>query len=81
MKFDFSKLRGRIVEKYRSQNKFAEALGVNPLTVSRKLNCETPFTTTEISIWCSKLGIPLSEVQAYFFSPESSQMETTKEES
>lgn len=80
MEFDFSKLKGRIVEKYRSQSKFAEFLGVVPLTVSRKLNGENPFTSNDIAKWCVLLEIPVDEIQVYFFSPKSSQMETAKGE-
>lgn len=67
MEFDFSKLRGRIVEKYNSQAEFSRVLGVVPLTVSRKVNGETPFTSTEITKWCDKLEIPTDEIQTYFF--------------
>lgn len=76
MEFDFSKLRGRIVEKYRSQAEFARKLEKVPLTVSRKLNGENPFTSDDIKVWCELLEIPAEEIQVYFFTPKSLQTET-----
>ena len=76
MKSDLSKLRGKIVEKYRTQANFAEKLGVVPLTISRKLSGESPFSTTEIYVWCKLLDIPTDEIMQYFFSQESLQPET-----
>ena len=79
MEFDFSKLKGRIVEKYNSQAKFAEALGVVPLTVSRKMTNENPFTSKEIVKWCELLEIAISEIPLYFFSFKSSQVGTSND--
>ena len=36
--FDYSKLRGRIVEKFGSIASFARTLGISEVTLSRKLN-------------------------------------------
>ena len=38
VKFDYSKLKGRIVEKYGSQKKFALSINMNPSTLSTRLN-------------------------------------------
>lgn len=67
MDFNYAKLRGRIVEKYGTQGKFAEALGVNQMTVSRKLNCENAFTRNDILIWAKLLSIDRSDIVNYFF--------------
>lgn len=63
----FAKLRGRIVEKYGSQAKFAEALGVTEQTVTGKLNGKTQFTIEDIVEWCNLLEIESEEVNVYFF--------------
>ena len=67
MDYKYAKLKGRIVEKFGTQGKFAEALGVIPLTVSRKLNGEAGFSRDDMLIWAELLGIKKSEIPAYFF--------------
>ena len=38
MNYDYSKLKGRIIEKYDSQRSFAEAIGKTQTTTSFKIN-------------------------------------------
>lgn len=70
MAFDFSKLRGRIVEKYGSCAAFAEAAGRSPGQISRRLNNQTPFDDQEIHAFCQLLEIPGSDLATYFFTPK-----------
>lgn len=63
-----NKLRGRIVEIYGTQDKFAEKLGVTPATVSQKLKIKRELTRREISTWAELLNIPPEEIYLYFFS-------------
>lgn len=67
MNYNYAKLKGRIVEKFGTQGKFAAALGVVPLTVSRKLNGDVAFSRDDILIWSSLLEIEKSDIPAYFF--------------
>ncbi|MDQ0202515.1 DUF739 family protein [Pectinatus haikarae] len=67
MSFDYSKLRGRIVEKYGTQGAFARALGVSERTVSLKLNNRIFFSQDEINRSLFLLGINVNDVTAYFF--------------
>jgi len=67
MDFNYSKLKGRIVEKFGTQGKFAEALGVNQMTVSRKLNGENAFTRKDMLIWAELLSIDRADIGSYFF--------------
>lgn len=64
---DYSKLRGRICEKYRNLSSFAKALGVAPATVSEKVNGNRPITNKDIDKWREPLGIELEDVGKYFF--------------
>lgn len=48
MNFDFSKLKGIIVEKYENQTKFAAYIGMNKSSLNNKLNGITPFVDFEI---------------------------------
>ncbi|MBR5948348.1 MAG: DUF739 family protein [Clostridia bacterium] len=65
--FDFNKLRGRIVEKYGSIEKFAKAMDVSATTLGRKLSAKSTFTHDEIVKACRLLEIPFKEVHIYFF--------------
>ena len=51
MEFDYSKLRGRIVEKYATQEAFAREVGQTPTTISYKLKNRKPITRKDIIEW------------------------------
>lgn len=67
MAFDYSKLRGRIVEKYGCQRNFAEAFPISERSLSLKLNSVVFFKQPEISRACELLDIPAEEIPHYFF--------------
>lgn len=68
MSMEYSKLRGRIVEKYGTMTAFAEKLNIKVQTVSRKLNSDIGFTKDDILVWSELLDIPKEEIGIYFFS-------------
>lgn len=63
----YAKLRGLIREKYRTQGAFAEAMGMHPTTLSKKLAGLVDWTRQEIEKACELLGIPAEQIHAYFF--------------
>jgi plasmid maintenance system antidote protein VapI len=65
--FDNSKLRGRIYEKFGSQTKFAEALGVRVTTVNNQLKRPNNFSQETIAKWASVLEIAPCDIGEYFF--------------
>lgn len=65
--YEYRKLRGRIVEKYGSQGKFAEAIGLSENSLSKKMNCRVPITQDEIREWSKLLEIDPSEYAEFFF--------------
>ena len=67
MAYEYNKLRGRIIEKFGSQEKFSEAIGISRVSVSKKLNGNTGFSQEDIEWWARKLEIPSSEYVEYFF--------------
>ena len=67
MSFDYSKLKGRIVEKYDTQAAFAQALGMSKNVLSGKMNGKVRFNSDEIVNIVALLGISESEIGAYFF--------------
>jgi ORF5 len=67
MKYDYSKLAGRITEKFKSNYKFAAALGISDSSISAKLNNKTSFSQKEILESIELLSIPVEELKEYFF--------------
>lgn len=67
MAFDYSKLNGRIVEKYGTQLRFSEALGLSESLLSKKLNGNVSFKQNEIQRACELLDIDPNDIPLYFF--------------
>lgn len=67
MTFNYSKLRGKIVEKYGSIAAFSTALGISNITLSMKLNNKIRFTSDDIIKIVELLEIPTDEIGDYFF--------------
>lgn len=67
MAYDYSKLEGRIKEKFGTQAKFAEAINLSARSLSLKLNSIRGFKQDEISVSCRLLDIDHTEIPAYFF--------------
>ena len=64
---NYSKLKGIIREKYKTQEAFAKALDLSLATLSKKLNNQSQWTCSEIMKACELLGIALAEAHLYFF--------------
>lgn len=67
LNFDYSKLSGRIREKYGSQRAFAEALGITEATFSNKITGLYYFTQPEIKKSVKLLDLEPGSVTDYFF--------------
>lgn len=66
----YSKLRGRIVERYGSQRKFSKDAGISNVSVTRKMTGKVGFSQKDIVKWSELLGIETGQI-ADFFYPES----------
>ena len=67
LKFEYKKLKGRIVEKYDTREKFGEAIGLSNTSMSLKLNGQTSFSQADVIKWCKALDIDLHDVGDYFY--------------
>ena len=69
MAFDYSKLRGRIIEKFGSFKAFAEAFGISPVAMSNKLNGKIAISLDDIVMMSGPelLDIKPEEYHLYFF--------------
>lgn len=65
--FKYAKLRARIKEKFGTEGNFAAALNTSQVSVSRKFNERTQFSSDDIRTWCDLLEIPIEESGLYFF--------------
>lgn len=67
MKFNYSKLLGRMRECGFTQEQLAKAIGINKGTLSAKLNNHFSFSQEEILAICKLLNIPVCEIGDYFY--------------
>lgn len=65
--YEYRKLIGRIIEKYGTRRKFAEAVGISENSMSLKLNGKTDFSRDDMVHWGQLLDIDVSEFGEYFF--------------
>ena len=72
VQFDFSALKGRIVEKFGSCKAFAAAVNLPQSGVSARLNGTTPFRLNDVWEWSKPelLDIPGEDIPRYFFTPK-----------
>lgn len=73
--FDYSKLRGRIVERYGTLKNYARALDMNPGWLTQVLKYGTSLRSETILRMAGPLGVS-DQIQLYFFSPAGSLLET-----
>lgn len=67
MEFDFSKLLGRIIEKFGTRSAFATAMDLADSALSNRINNKVPFDTAEIYMACELLDIEPQDIPVYFF--------------
>lgn len=67
LEFDYSVLKGKIVEVFGSQKAFADALKISERTLSLKLNNKVYFSQDEMLDSAKLLGVDSSGIKALFF--------------
>ena len=65
--FNYSRLRGRIVECFGTSSKFASTIKRSNSHVSKVLNGKSYLGQDEIDLWCEALKIEQDEIGGYFF--------------
>lgn len=66
LRFNYSKLKGKIIEKYGTHRDFAKELNMSHVSLSYKLTGKRQFTSSEIYKCAELLQIPLNEIADYF---------------
>lgn len=72
MAFDYSSLKGKIVEKFGTNKKFAQAINMPATSLSMKLNNKTTWRQEEIESARIALELSPDDICKYFFCPISS---------
>ena len=67
MAYDYSKLSGKISEKFDTRYNFAKEMGISERSISLKLNGKVGFKQDEIIRACRLLGIKEKDIAEYFF--------------
>lgn len=67
MKFNYSKLLGRMKEFNYTQERLAKAIGISKYTLNTKLNNKFSFSQDEILAICKVLNIPVCEIGEFFY--------------
>lgn len=67
MQYDYSKLIGKIVEVFKTQANFAEAIGLSSRSVSMKLNNKRSWTQPEIENAIKVLNEDEENIKDLFF--------------
>lgn len=67
MNFNYDKLLGKIKEVCKTQDVFADKMGISRVALNLKLNNKADFKAREIKRACRLLGIPEKEIPNYFF--------------
>lgn len=75
--FNKNLLRAKIVESGLNHEKLSNLLGLNAVTLYRKMNGLSDFTRSEIQIIRSSLGLSADEAEQIFFAPELTETQDT----
>lgn len=77
MKYDYSKLLGRMKERGVTQEQLAKEIGITESTLNAKLNNKFNFKANEMDAICRVLDIPNDEIGAYFFCVKGLEIQTS----
>ena len=67
MQRTYGRVREKIKRVFGSMERFAEAWGKTPSTVSKKFNGKLKLTGNDIEEICKLVGIPVNQIDEHFF--------------
>lgn len=78
MPFDYSKLKGRIVEVFNTQEAFAVAMGISTKALSQKMTGKRPWKQAEMQLAMLLLKESEDKIPQYFFTSKVQYIEQNK---
>lgn len=78
MSFDYSKLSGKIREKYGTQSNFAKVMGMSERSLSLKIGGKRAWTQAEMDKAISCLELSCQDIPDYFFKKKVQKIEQTR---
>ncbi len=78
MDFDYSKLSGKIKEKFDTRDKFAKAMGWSTRTLSLKMSGSREWKQKDIRKAMQLLGLIADDIPQYFFTLKVQNIELSK---
>lgn len=66
-RFEYNKLRGRIVEKFGTIDSFSKELNISKVQLSKKLNGRAGISQSDIITWSNMLDIDTNDIGIFFF--------------
>ena len=79
MSFDYSKLSGRIREKFGTQARFSKALNMSERSLSLKMKGKRAWTQIDIDKAIACLGLVAQDIPEYFFKIDVQNIELKEE--
>ncbi len=76
MSFNYDSLLGKIKEVCKTQDAFADKMGISRTALNLRLNNKADFKAKEMKKACEVLKISVSDIPIYFFCTESSETRT-----
>ena len=76
MRFNYDSLLGKIKEICKTQDVFADKIGISRTALNQRLNNKADFRAKEMRKACEILKVPVSDIPIYFFCTESSETRT-----
>ena len=80
MHFEYDKLKGRIIEKFGTQARFAKEMNWSERTMSLKMKGDRPWKQTDICRAIGLLGLSKDDISTYFFTSKVQNIELLKRE-
>ncbi len=69
MEWNYNPLKGKIKEVCGTQEEFAKRMNLGNSSISQRLGSKVDFSQEEIMRSCEILGIPMMDLEKYFFTP------------
>ena len=64
--YNYTKLQGKIIEKFKTRKNFSKKLGISESNLSKKLNNESSLKQGEVLKYCKLLSIKIKDTEKFY---------------